>query len=152
MEKTLMRAELRRDEGEKLTSYLDTLGYWTIGVGHLIDPKKGANPAPFGTDLRGGGAITSAQSAQLLDVDIDDKAAELDGKLPWWRNLSEVRQRVIMNMAFNLGVDGLLTFKNTLAKMGAGDYEGAAQGMKSSKWANQVHERAARLAAMMEEG
>lgn len=152
MNEDLLGEELRNDEGEKLTSYRDTLGYWTIGVGHLIDPAKGANPAPFGTDLRNGGTITPAQSEALLLTDIKNKAMELDAKLPWWRGLSEARQRVLMNMAFNLGVAGLLTFKNTLALVHAGDYAGAAKGMLASKWAEQVKGRATRLADMMVRG
>lgn len=150
MDKKLMAQELRRDEGEKLVAYMDSLGYWTIGVGHLIDPHKGGNPAPFGTDLRNNHAITPDQSEQLLLGDIDAKMAELDEKLPWWRNLSEVRQRVILNMAFNLGVAGLLMFKNTLAAVLRSDYAAAARGMLASKWATQVGARAERLAYMME--
>ena len=68
MDRDKLIEELRADEGEKLVAYRDHLGYWTIGVGHLIDPAKGADPAPFGTDLTRGHAITPAQSAQLLSL------------------------------------------------------------------------------------
>lgn len=148
----ILKQELRRDEGERLTAYKDSLGYWTIGVGHLIDPAHGANPSPFGRNLCFGGTITSEQCAQLLDEDIAKKEAELDKQMPWWRSLDEVRQRVILNMAFNLGVAGLMGFKNTLKKMRAGDYAGAATGMRASLWAKQVKGRADRLAKMMETG
>lgn len=152
MNRELLRAELIRDEGERLKSYKDSLGYWTIGVGHLIDPVMGANPAPFGVDLRNGGVITEVQSAQLLDRDVAEKERELDAALPWWRELDEVRQRVLLNMAFNLGIKGLLAFKNTLAMVRAKNYAGAASGMLASKWASQVKGRADRLAAMMRTG
>lgn len=147
-----LKNELSRDEGERLTSYLDSLGYWTIGIGHLIDPKLGADPAPFGRDLRFGGSITGEQSATLLEQDIAEKQAELDKHLPWWRDMDEVRQRVITNMIFNMGMKRLLGFANTLAKMKDGDYAGAASGMLKSRWAGQVHARATRLAKMMETG
>jgi lysozyme len=75
-----------------------------------------------------------------------------DRTLPWWRNLSPVRQRVLVNMAFNLGMVGLLTFKNTLGAMQNGSYAAAAAGMLSSKWATQVGVRAERLADMMRTG
>lgn len=150
--KQALIAELRRDEGERLKSYRDTMGLWTIGVGHLIDPARGADPAPFGRDLRNGASISVDESATLLDRDIDAKMAELDKRLSWWRELSEVRQRVILNMAFNLGVTGLLGFKNTLAFIRQGDYSGAARGMLSSNWAKQVGQRANRLAEMMVQG
>lgn len=152
MNKDFAIAELRVDEGERLKSYRDPMGLWTIGVGHLIDPLRGADPAPFGRDLRNGATITAEESAMLLSMDIDAKAAELDKRLDWWRELSESRQRVILNMAFNLGVTGLLGFKNTLAFIRQGDYAGAARGMLSSTWAKQVGQRAFRLADMMVQG
>lgn len=152
MDRTKLIAELRRDEGEKLKSYKDSLGYWTVGVGCLLDPAKGGNPAPFGKDLRNGCTITSDQSAFLLDKEIDEKQAELDRRLPWWRKLDDVRQRVILNMAFNLGVTGLLGFPNTLAMVQSGNYDGAAAGMLKSKWAGQVGARADRLSHMMKTG
>lgn len=152
MDRAKLVAELRRDEGEMLKSYKDSLGYWTIGVGYLLDPAKGGNPAPFGKDLRNGGTITSDQSAFLLNKEIDEKQAELDRRLPWWRKLDDVRQRVILNMAFNLGVDGLLGFKNTLAMVQTGNYAGASAGMLKSLWAKQVGGRADRLSNMMKTG
>jgi lysozyme len=155
MNRELLIQELRADEGEKLRAYRDHLGYWTIGVGHLIDPARGANPAPFGADLRtgGGGTITPAQSAQLLAQDIDAKAAELDRRAPWWRGLSENRQRVVLNMAFQLGVSGVLAFRKAVAAMQVGDYDEAAFQMADSSWANtQTPARAARLIARMRAG
>lgn len=152
MDEKKLIGELRLDEGEELVAYKDTMGLWTIGVGHLIDPKRGANPAPFGVDLRNGGEITPAQSAELLGRDIAAKAAELDKALPWWRKLSDARQRVLLNMAFNLGTAGLLGFANTLRMVEGGSYRAAAEAMLRSKWAGQVGARATRLAAMMGAG
>ncbi|MBV8061446.1 MAG: glycoside hydrolase family protein [Alphaproteobacteria bacterium] len=153
MDQDLLIAELRADEGEKLTAYLDSLGLWTVGVGHLIDPKRGADPAPFGVDLRGGGIITSAQSAMLLEVDIKHKSEELDEKLPWWRNLTDNRQRVIMNMAFQMGVDGLMKFRHALMAMQNGDFNEAKRQMLDSDWAkHQTPQRAWRLADRMVAG
>lgn len=135
----LLIEELIRDEGFVPHAYQDSLGWWTIGVGRLIDRRKG-------------GGITREEAEYLLSNDIDRKVKELDEKLPWWRTLSPVRQRVIVNMAFNLGVSGLLGFRNTLAMIQRGDYEGAARGMLRSKWATQVGNRAKRLAEMMRTG
>lgn len=128
--------ELVRDEGEVLHAYQDSEGYWTIGVGILIDPRRG-------------GGITREESRYLLANRIAEKMAELDKALPWWRSLSPNRQRVLLNMAFNLGLEGLLGFNNTLAAMKRGDYEAAALGMLRSKWHQQVGARARRLAAIM---
>lgn len=150
MNRELLKTELRADEGEVLKSYRDHLGYWTIGVGHLLDPRKGADPAPFGTDLTGGKGVTAAQSALLLDQDIDAKAAELDRRAPWWRGLSDNRRRVLLNMAFQLGVSGLLGFRKAIAAMQVGDYPKAADEMRDSKWAKvDTPNRAARLIERM---
>lgn len=137
MDKDKLISELIRDEGEVLHAYQDSLGYLTIGVGHLIDPRKG-------------GKISKAASRFMLAEDIDEKMRDLDKALPWWRELSDVRQRVLVNMAFNLGIRGLMGFLNTLKAVKEGRYKDAAKGMLASKWAVQVGDRAKRLADMME--
>jgi len=153
MNEHLLVKELRSDEGEKLKSYLDTKGLWTVGVGILIDPKRGGNPAPFGVDLRNGGTITAAQSEALLLMHIKEKADELDRRLPWWRTLSDNRQRILLNMAFQMGVSGLLNFKQTLASVRAGEYRTARLQMLDSTWARtDSPNRARRLADRMVQG
>ncbi len=131
--------DLVRDEGEVLHAYKDSLGYWTIGVGRLIDARKS-------------GGITRAESRFLLANDIADKIAGLDEAIPWWTELDSARRRVIVNMAFNLGIAGLLGFRATLAAIKRGDYVQAAENMLDSKWARQVGARAKRLAELMREG
>lgn len=152
MDEKKLIAELHRDEGEVLKVYADHLGWLTVGVGHLVDVRKGANPAPFGVPLKLGDPITAAQSAELLAADIASKASELDKALPWWRKLSDARQRVLLNMAFNLGTAGLLGFTNTLRMIQGGAYSAASEAMLRSKWATQVGERARRLSEMMAAG
>jgi lysozyme len=131
--------QLRRDEGEVLHAYKDNLGYWTIGIGRLIDKRKG-------------GGITKEEAAYLLNNDIDRKEKELLARLPWAANLDEARFAALLNMAFQMGVDGLLGFKNTLAMIREGDYEAAATGMLNSLWAKQTPERAKRVAEQMRTG
>lgn len=131
--------ELRRDEGEVLHAYPDHLGYLTLGVGRLIDKRKG-------------GGISADESAYLLRNDVARFVADLDRELPWWRDLDPVRQRVLINMAFNLGIKGLMGFRNTLRMVREGDYAGAAEGMLNSLWARQVKGRAVRLSEMMKTG
>lgn len=137
--------DLRRDEGVVPYEYKDSLGYSTIGVGRLIDRRKG-------------GRLTDDEIDYLLANDVRRTIADLDHFLPWWQSLSPVRQRVMVNMCFNLGIGnaelgrGLLGFKNTLAMIQRGDYEQAAANMLLSKWAKQVGQRAIRLSNMMKEG
>ena len=137
--KTELTKQLRRDEGEVLHAYPDHLSYLTIGVGRLIDKRKG-------------GGITPEESAYLLSNDIDKREAELLRRAPWMANLDPVRFGALLNMAFQMGVDGLLGFKNTLAMVRAGDYDGAAAGMLESTWAKQTPERAARISDQMKTG
>lgn len=137
--KTELAAQLRRDEREVLHAYQDHLGFWTLGVGRLIDERKG-------------GGITPEESAYLLNNDIDDRIDALTRALPWFQDLDDARKGVLLNMAFQMGVEGLLGFTNTLALIQAGDYVGAAAGMLQSKWAQQTPARAQRLAQQMASG
>ena len=156
-----LRVELVRDEGEKLAVYRCTAGKRTIGVGRNLDDVgiSAAETAKLGITVSSCVArgISQAQSRTLLDSDIDRCERDLDRALPWWRTLNPVRQRVLLNMCFNMGVgrrgvSGLLSFTNTLAMIERGNFAGAAAGMKASKWHRQVGQRAVRLEAMMQTG
>jgi lysozyme len=140
----LLVQELRRDEGVRYTPYADTKGIPTVGVGHNLQ----ASPLQPGWSY----PLTDGQVNLLLDSDLLNVYHDLDRNLPWWSTLSDVRQRVICNMCFNLGMNRLLGFKNTLAAMRQGNYDAAADGMLNSAWASQVGERAQRLAQMMRTG
>lgn len=134
-----LAAQLLTDEGKVPHAYQDHLGFWTIGVGRLIDKRRG-------------GKLSDDEILYLLANDIREIEADLDKRLPWWRRMSEARQRVLANMRFNLGMEGLLGFRNTLKAMEDGRYDQAAEGMLASKWASQVGKRAERLAAIMRKG
>ncbi len=132
--------QLNGDEGRKACAYQDHLGYWTIGVGRLVDSRKpGAGLRPKEMDY-------------LLANDIEDRVQQLTQRLPWFVNLDEARQGVLLNMSFQLGVDGLLGFKNTLELVRTGKYTEAAAAMLQSKWASQTPERAKRLSDQMRDG
>lgn len=131
--------QLRSEEGEVLHAYTDHLGFTTLGVGRLIDKRKG-------------GGITSEESAYLLQNDIEKINKSLDMRLPWWRSLTEPRQAVLQGMAFQMGIDGLLGFKNTLAMVQRGDFLGASKGMLASLWAKQTPGRAKRMSDQMKTG
>ena len=141
MNLTLLDKELRRDEGVKYVKYPDSKGIPTTGVGHNLK----ASPLPAGWTF----PLNDGQVNQLLNHDLTVTFAALDLHLPWWRTLSEVRQRVVANMAFNMGIDGLLEFKNTLNFIKTTDYKAASFGMLQSAWSKQVGERADRLAQAM---
>jgi len=139
LDREAMIADLRRDEGEVLHVYQDHLGYWTLGVGRLIDKRRG-------------GGITKEESAYLLENDIDRKMTELDRQLPWWRTLDGVRQRAVLNMAFQMGVGTLAGAIPTFNLIKNGDYGLAADRLENWKWARQTPERAKRVIAMIRTG
>ena len=131
--------QLRRDEGERLAAYQDHLGFWTIGVGRLIDARKG-------------GGITKEESAYLLSNDIDYVLETLPKRISFFHRLDEVRQAALCNMAFQMGVGGLMTFVTALDFMYKGDFEKAADNFLMSKWAVQTPKRAARIAEQIRTG
>ena len=140
----LLDAELRRDEDVRYNPYNDSRGIPTVGVGHNLQ----ASPLPAGWTY----PLTDDQIDDLLNRDVLVVGAALDLHFPWWRQLDEVRQRVIVNMCFNMGIGTLSEFHNTLHAMQTGDYLGAAAGMEASAWAGQVGNRATRLITTMRTG
>ena len=135
--------DLKQDEGCRLEAYPDPLSGgdpFTIGYGIT------------GPDIRQGTVWTQEQAEDALAEHVTKVEGQLDGSFPWWRQMSDLRQDVLANMAFNMGIGGVSQFHNTLGCMEAGDYEGAADGMLDSKWAKQVPNRANRLAEQMRTG
>jgi lysozyme len=147
LDSDLLIRELTRDEGLRLKPYRCTAGKLTIGCGRNLDDV----------------GINHGEAEILLRNDIERTAAELDQYLPWWRQMDPVRQRAMLNWAFNIGVVAhngkLLTFKNSLELLRCGRYLDAAQHMLASKWARDVGigtpekpGRALRVVTMMRDG
>jgi len=130
---------LIKHEAEVNHAYQDSEGYWTIGVGHLIDERKG-------------GKISHKISMLILDDDINEKLGQCDRAFGWFDELGETRKIVILNMVFNLGVDGFKKFKKTITYIENGEYEAASIEMLDSKWSKQVKNRAIELSEMMKNG
>ena len=132
----LLQWRLLRHEGYRESAYQDSLGYWTIGIGRMID-------------ARAGGKVTPAEALYLLSNDMDEAERSLDAGLSWWRSLDPVRQSVLQEMALNLGLPKLLKFHDTLQAIKDQRWADAKDGMLTSLWAEQVGRRANRLAEMM---
>lgn len=129
-------AELERDEGLRLKPYQDSKGILTIGIGRNLRDR----------------GVSREEAYHMLNNDLESVEADLDQHLPWWRSLNEVRQRVIANMCFNMGINTLLQFRHSLALIQSGDYEAAAVEMLASEWAREVGPRAQRLSNAMRDG
>lgn len=134
MDLAALKAELARDEGIRFKVYRDSVGKLTIGVGHNLDDVP----------------ITYAAVMQILEDDIMAVMGQLNANIPWWATLNDTRQRVLANMCFNLGINGLLGFHHLLANGEAGNFND--EDLLDSKWAQQVGARAIRLAQMWKTG
>lgn len=130
-----LRQQLIAHEGLRLKPYTDTVGKLTIGVGRNLADK----------------GLTKAEAMILLENDIQECILDL-ATFPWFHGLDPVRQRVMVDMRFNLGPKGFRAFKRTLAAVSDGRFNHAADQMLASKWASQVGARASRLARMMRIG
>jgi lysozyme len=137
---TELKRQLKAEEGVRACVYPDSLSFWSIGVGRLVDSRKpGAGLRPDEIDY-------------LLSNDIQDRIDALTRALPWFQNLDDARKAVLIGMAFQLGTAGVLAFKNMLAAIQVGKYEDAAVEMLDSTWAKQTPARANRLAQQMKTG
>ena len=131
--KAILSEQLIRHEGMKSKPYLCTAGKLTVGVGrNLMD-----------------NGINVDEALYLLSNDIDAVQKQIEYHLPWVIDLKEHQKMVLINMAFNLGVGGLLTFKNMLQALEQGDFALVEHEMLDSRWADQVGQRAEELAAQM---
>lgn len=142
--------QLIRDEGVVLHVYDDAtgkpigkgsavVGYPTIGIGRMVDHGKG-------------GGISMEEAEYLLANDIARRKRDLILTLPWFEELNEPRQGVLIGMAFQLGTGGLLKFKKALEFVRKAQYVAAANEMLNSTWAEQTPGRAERLAKQMMTG
>ena len=133
-----LREQLLRHEGEVLHAYQDHRGYTTIGVGRLIDEQRG-------------GGISHDEAMYLLDNDIRRITAQLR-QTDWYLDQNSVRKQAVANMAFQLGVEGLLSFERMIHNMRVGYYGAASDEALDSLWAKQTPERAREIAAMIRSG
>ena len=130
LEKTA--AYLEQEEGYRPHVYRCTSGALTIGIGYNLD-----------------GGMPHDEAALLLRYRLGKIQAALASRLPFFKGLSEVRQAALISMAYQMGVDGLLIFRRTLASIEAGHYDTAGREMLESKWARQTPARAQRTAYMI---
>lgn len=133
-------SDLKRDEGCRLEAYADPLSGgdpWTIGYGST------------GPGIGPGAVWTQAQADDELAKRVGGLISKLQAALPWFVALGEERQSALVNMAYNVGLEGLLAFHHTLSFIEQRLYDQAAAGMLNSLWARQVGARADRLAKQM---
>jgi lysozyme len=128
-------AHLKRHEGYRKYMYKDTEGYTTIGYGLNLDAGMDEELASFIVEF-----LANRIYEQCLI------------EFRWFKSLTQRRKDVIVNMIFNLGLDGFKKFRKTIYKLDNSDFDGAATEMLDSEWARQVGLRARFLADQMRKG
>ena len=137
---------LIKEEGIRLIPYPDSEGYWTLGIGHLIDCRKGGSIPP-GVHCF---PISEQLARQILVDDIHKVHTDLSMNLSYWSSLSKVRQVCLTSMAFQMGIEGLMGFKQTLFYIKWFRYQDAAVEMLDSDWAREdTPSRAKRISMAM---
>lgn len=128
--------QLKRDEGLRLTPYKDTVGKVTIGYGRNLDDV----------------GISPDEAVYMLQGDVRKAVTDVNQHLPWAKDLDDARLGVLINLTFNMGIHGLMEFKNTLALIEEKDFDQAAEELLQSKWAEQTGARAHRLSIQLRSG
>ena len=128
-----LKAELTEDEGSRQFPYVDSTGHASIGIGRNL------------SDV----GLSPAEISKLWHDDVAAVLAALDTHIAWWRDLTPGRQRVMINLCFNMGWTTLAEFTVFLAAMQAGDGPAAVTALQDSLWWTQVGDRGPRIAARL---
>lgn len=138
-----LREQIKRHEGYSPIPYKDSLGVLTVGWGHNLEAAGEAVP----------GSITLPTAEIYFESDFANAYHDCKHRFEWFESLDDVRQAVIVNMCFNLGIMRLMGFKKMIEAlsnyMDTPDYTEAARQMLDSRWARQVGVRASELIFMM---
>jgi len=124
---------LEKHEGFRQFVYKDSLGIETIGIGRNLKNR----------------GVTRAEALYLLENDIADFTKQLRDRLYWFDSIHEDAQMVLIDMAFNMGIGGLMTFTQTLEHIKNENYKKASETMLQSLWAKQVGTRATELSDIL---
>jgi lysozyme len=127
---------IKKDEGWVSHAYQDHLGFWTIGYGFLIDQRRG-------------GGIPKEVAEYWLQHIVHGIVNDLSKRLSFFQDLPDAIQQCLVNMAYQLGTNGLLSFRKMMAALENGNYQQAAIEALDSRWAQQTPNRANRIAVII---
>lgn len=128
--------DIRAEEGWRPFVYADTRGFSTIGYGFLIDSRRGEG-------------LPKEVGEFWLTYHLARLRGELVGRWPAFLRQPADVQRAVLNMAYQMGCDGVLGFKDMVAALERGDRAAAAAAAIDSKWHQQTPARAERVAALI---
>jgi lysozyme len=136
-------ALVKEDEGWLPYAYDDRTGepiqckgWATIGYGFLIDSRKGAGlPRPV--------------AEFWLRYAVNERVEELERRWPAFKDQPEDVQLAVANMAYQMGVSGVLKFNDMLNALERGERSQAATHALQSIWATQTPKRARKMAGLI---
>lgn len=133
-----LKWQLTKHEGERLQMYADSKGILTIGIGHNLEER----------------GISPAVCALMFQEDIAESIEDAETAFPWYRDLNEPRQAVIVDLIFNMGLPRFLGFKKTIRFIENELYHSASEELKDSKWCREDvhHSRSDRLSKQLMTG
>lgn len=139
----IVKEDLIKHEGYVTEIYLDSEGLETFGVGHLVTEDDIEYGWPVGTP------VTEERVENCFETDVNTAYTDACVLVLNFAGQSVDAQRVLVNMAFNLGRNRLGQFKNMLKAVNEGNYDKAADEMVDSKWYDQVGHRSKELERIM---
>ena len=144
MNKEILKEQIKRHEGEVLEVYADSLGYLTLGVGHLIKEDDAEHGQPAGTPVSQ--EVVDAYYESDFDKHVEETIHVFEGKGGEdFYALPEEIQHVLVNMTFNLGGTRFAKFNNMWSAVVEGDWKRMAVEMEDSRWFGQVGRRSKEL-------
>ena len=142
-----MKEQIKRHEGEVLEVYEDSLGYLTLGVGHLIQKSDPEYGQPAGTPVSQ--EVVDLYYADDFDKHVDETIHVCENNNIVFDALPESIQHVLVNMCFNLGANRLGKFRNMLYAVSTSNWKEMASQMEDSRWFGQVGRRSVELQEMV---
>jgi len=132
---------IKRHEGVRTKPYKDSLGLWTIGVGHLIGDGK-TLPREWDREF----SMKEVDDMFMMDYESHKKAAQ---KMPGFDKVNEQGQGALIDLTFNMGNTWYKKWPNFVKNMSEGNTQGAAASLEDSKWYQQVKSRAATIVGLI---
>lgn len=145
---------LTEHEGSRKEPYRDSRGLWTFGIGRCLETNP-PTAAEWKWMLELGAikvTLSDVGEQYLFGNDIRAATTQIKARCDFWDRLDDVRQNVLVEMCFQMGIARLLAFNKMFAALRAGDYERAAGEAINSEWHRQTPERAEKLAEALRTG
>ena len=147
MNKEVLKEQIKRHEGEVLEVYEDSLGYLTLGVGHLIQKSDPEYGQPAGTPVSQ--EVVDMYYEDDFDKHVEETIHVCENNNIVFDALPESIQHVLVNMCFNLGANRLGKFRNMLYAVSTSNWKEMASQMEDSRWFGQVGRRSVELQEMV---